>query len=93
MERALADAQAECKARGEQLCMLQSELDAKEIQRGHLEDKLRFSKLSTTPISDDKDTFTVHKLQIECCELRGRVEMLEEKVFLISFFIRLLESH
>lgn len=79
-ERAFAESHAECKSRADQISALQSELDAKEIQRAHLEDQLRFFKYSTS-FSDDKDaSLTVHKLQIECCELRGRIEMLEEKV-------------
>lgn len=78
-ERALTEMHAECKARAEQICALQSEVDGKDIQKAHLEDQLRFAKYSSSAI-DDKDTYTMHKLQIECCELRGKIEMLEEKV-------------
>lgn len=71
---------AECKARGEQICALQSELDGKDIQKAHLEDQLRFAKYSSSGLDDKDSSYTMHKLQIECCELRGKIEMLEEKV-------------
>lgn len=77
-ERTLQELHVECKARGDQLNALKSELDAKEIQRAHLEDQIRLARYST---SEDKEAvLIIPKLQIECCELRGKVEMLEEKV-------------
>lgn len=83
-ERALSELHSECKSRADQLSSLQAELDAKEIQRAHLEDQLRFAKYSNAMVDDKDSALTIHKLQIDCCELRGKLEMLEEKVSLIG---------
>lgn len=79
-ERALNEVNLEYKSKTDHISMLQSELDAKEIQKAHLDDQLRFMKFSNSIVNDKEASFTIQKLQIECCELRGKIEMLEEKV-------------
>lgn len=80
-DQSLSDLQKQCHEKDDQLSKLRIELDSKDMRYVNLQDQLRISKLSMTE-HDGKES--MHKLQIECCELRGKNQMLEERVSLVD---------